>query len=136
MGFGSMLPKEQGCIEKAMACAAKVRLAPISAARRSFVGALAAGSKATYGWLARAPPGTGLLAKLEIRLRRVGYCHRMFSPALIRLIMGHPVDNQFQSGAALIGAVHRTVRRIRRTFSVWALSGGPAQRAKKWLQSL
>ena len=136
MGFGSMLPKEQGRIEKAMACAAKVRLAPISAARRSFVGALAAGSKATYGWLVRAPPGTGLMSKLETRLRRVGYCHRMSSPALIRLVMGHPVDIQFQSGAALIGAVHRTVRRIRRIFSDWDLSGGPAQRAKKWLQSL
>eukprot|EP00438_Fugacium_kawagutii_P013729 Skav209147 [mRNA] locus=scaffold3188:46368:48560:+ [translate_table: standard] len=136
LGFGSMLPKEQGRIEKAMACAAKVRLAPISAARRSFVGALAAGSKATYGWLTRAPPQTGLMSKLETRLRRVGYCHRMSSPALIRLVMGHPLDIQFQSGAALISAVHRTVRRTRRTFTDWALSGGPAQRAKKWLQSL
>ena len=76
------------------------------------------------------------MSKLETRLRMVGYCHRMSSPALIRLVMGHPVDIQFQSGAALISAVHRTVRRIRRIFSDWDLSGGPAQRAKKWLQSL
>ena len=111
VGTSSITPKELSRLEKARACAAKVKLAPIAAGRKAFVGLIAAGAKATYGWLARTPPAAGMVSKLETALRRVGYCHRMASPALIRLIMGHPVDVLFQPGAAVITAILRTVRR-------------------------
>ena len=69
---------------------------------------------------------SGLVSKLETALRRVGYCHRMASPGLIRLIMGHPVDVLFQSGSAATTAILRTVRRTQCIFSDWMVTGGPA----------
>ena len=101
-----------------------------------FFGLIAAGAQATYGWLARTPPAAGLVSKLETALRRVGYCHRMASPALIRLIMGHPADVLFQSGAAATTAILRTLRRTQCIFSDWMGTGGPAHRVRKLLKSL
>ena len=88
MGFGSILPKEEARITKARNAASKIRVAPVSAGVRAFIASAAASAKATYGWLVRQPAAKDR-KKLETQLRRVGFCHRMASPCLIRLALGH-----------------------------------------------
>ena len=134
LGSGKATTKELARIQKATACADRVKVAPVSGARRAFVSAVAASTKATFGWLARTP-AANVVSKLETRLRRTGFLHRAANPALKNLVLGHPQDVVFTSGAAALSASLRTVARLQRPFGDWQMTGGPAKRLRKWFSS-
>lgn len=135
LGFGKPVDVEEQRIDKAKACAAKVASAPTGPRAKVFVASCAASTKAAYGWLARSPPKT-LVSKTETRLRRAGYCHRLASPALIRLVLGHGQDVLYQAGAAACLAVVRQVLRTGHAPRDWGHTGGPAKRLRQWLGTM
>ena len=134
MGFGSILPKEEARVTKARNAASKIRVAPVSAGVRAFIASAAASAKATYGWLVRQPAAKDR-KKLETQLRRVGFCHRMASPCLIRLVLGHTQDIEFQAGAEAVMAVWSLCKHKARVLRDWMVSAGPSGRIKAWLST-
>ena len=134
MGFGSILPKEEARITEARNAASKIRVAPVSAGVRAFIASAAASAKATYGWLVRQPAAKDR-KKLETQLRRVGFCHRMASPCLIRLALGHTQDIEFQAGAEAVMAVWSLCKHKVRVLRDWMVAAGPSARIKAWLST-
>jgi hypothetical protein len=135
LGKGDLLASEVARLQKAAVACAKVRLAPVTAGRRHFVATMAAASKAVYGWFCREPPKK-MTDGLETKLRRVGYSHPQSNPCLARLVLGHGMDVQFQSGAAVISAIARAIMRRGFPFLDWNMTAGPARRIRKFLKGL
>ena len=135
LGVGEHTRKEKQRLTKAFECASKVHAAPVTAAVRSFVATCAATAKASFGWLARAPVQKHL-KKLETRLRRAGYEHRMASPCLIRIVLGHCQDVSFCAGVDAVMAVFRRVMKSHVPLQDWEVSQGPAYRIRRFLKSL
>ena len=135
LGTGPLVASELARLQKASLACAKVRLAPVSARRKHFVSTMAAASKAVYGWLCRKPTKKQTNG-LEIKLRRVGYTHPQSSPALLRLVLGHGTDVQFQAGAAATSAIHRAIKRRGRVLMDWDFTAGPTRRLRNFLKSM
>jgi hypothetical protein len=129
LGKGDLLASEVARIQKAAVACAKVRLAPVTAGRRHFVATMAAASKAV-----KLPKK--MTDGLETKLRRVGYSHPQSNPCLARLVLGHGMDVQFQSGAAVISAIARAIMRRGFPFLDWNMTAGPARRIRKFLKGL
>ena len=115
--------------------ATKVKACPVSATLRSFVACSAAASKATFGWITRAPAKKAV-KKLKTKLRRAGFDHKMASPHLVNLVLGHCQDVRFCAGVNAILAVLRQTMRTGHEFKDWAHSEGPAQRIRSFLKDL
>ena len=135
LGHGPPQPKETERFSKAMACAAKIRAAPVAAHVRSFVASSAAAMKAAYGWLARRPIKK-LRSPLDSMLKKAGFDHRMASKYLVKLVLGHCLDLEFYSGMLAVVAVLRHVARVGFQFRDWAQNGGPAKRIRNFMKDL
>ena len=135
LGHGPPQPKETERFSKAMACAAKIRAAPVSAYVRSFVASSAAAMKAAYGWLVRRPINK-LRSPLDRMLKKAGFDHHMASKFLVKLVLGHCLDLEFYSGMLAVVAVLRHVARVGYQFSDWGHTGGPAKRVRDLMKDL
>ena len=62
--------------------------------------------------------------------------HRMGSPSLIRIVLGHGQDVWFCSGVDAAMAVYRKVIRVKTALQDWSVSQGPAHRIRRFLKQL
>ena len=108
----------------------------MSSAVRTFVASAAASSKAALNGY----PGRQL--KLSLRSWRhvfekhTMHKHKMASPILTKLVLGHPQDIRFAAGQAAISAVLRLVMKNKEELKDWEHAAGPAERCKAFLAGL
>ena len=134
---GNTRPTEKQCsrLDKAKDAARRVRAAPFAGAVRHFYAQCTVASKATYGWLLRAPT-LKQVVPCERLLRWAGYGQRTASVHLQKLLLGHSQDLLFMAGQAAVTAVTRSMRTLGRLLTDWTSPGGVTARVRKFLKDL
>ncbi len=96
--------KEVQRFRKAHVAANRAAAAPYIAATRQFFVNCTAVCKAMYGWILRAPLRK-FQNRLESAVRRAGFGHKVASPNLVKLVVGHSLDPGFMCAQTAFGAL-------------------------------
>eukprot|EP00438_Fugacium_kawagutii_P014087 Skav231790 [mRNA] locus=scaffold734:6871:14739:+ [translate_table: standard] len=134
-GHSKPASKEIKRFEVATAVTRRAGMAPVAADFKLFAACATATTKASFGWVLRAPT-KALSDKLETKLRSIGWNHRQAAPALVQLLAGHSSDVQFTSGFNCVAGLFRFHRLRQQATDGWDLRGGFADRCRKFLRKL
>ena len=127
--------KEVQRFRKAHVAADRAAMAPhIAAVRQFFVNSTVV-CKATYGWILRAPLRKSQ-NRLESAVRRAGYGHKVASPNLVKLVVGHSLDPGFMCAQTAFTALIRNIKFRNMVPTDWTLSGGISARIRRYMKSL